>query len=213
LTPTQKRNPNPKKTQILKGEAIYLLGNSNWIRLLFRNEVRIQVGFHKLHLLSLPTILHLGEDFSNLSRTPTNTWRNRHTISAKSTHDLGLNIPNEIDTQSRRNRHTTKHVPSNELPVHVQLIFTDLTRSKLSLSLPPATLPNSNINCKLPTSAQLLTGMHHTCLPYTSHTRTSIHADHRTCLQLSNYMTSGRTHHEPTLTLQLTGSLQFTCLS
>ena len=31
---------------------------------------------------SLPTILHLGENFLNLSQTPTNTWRNRHTISA-----------------------------------------------------------------------------------------------------------------------------------
>ena len=63
------------------------------------------------------TILHLGEDFSNLSRSPTypslspgeidtRSRRNRHTISAyahrtKSTHDLG-----EIDTRSRRNRHT-----------------------------------------------------------------------------------------------------------
>ena len=42
---------------------------------------------------SFPTILHLGEDFSNLSRTPTNIWRNRH--------DLGLSAPNEIDTRSR----------------------------------------------------------------------------------------------------------------
>ena len=39
---------------------------------------------------SLPTILHLGEDFSNLSRTPMNIWQNRHRISAKSTHDLDL---------------------------------------------------------------------------------------------------------------------------
>ena len=34
------------------------------------------------------------------------TWRNRHTISAKSTHDLGLRAPVKIDTRSRRNRHT-----------------------------------------------------------------------------------------------------------
>ena len=39
-----------------------------------------------------------------------------------------------------------------------------------------------------------------------------IHVDHRTCLQLSNYMTSRRTHHESTLTLQLTDSIQSTCL-
>ena len=43
--------------------------------------------------------------------------------------------------------------------------------------------------------------MHHTCLPYSSPMRTFIHADHRTYLQLNNYMTSRRTHHEPTLTL------------
>ena len=50
---------------------------------------------------SLLIILHFSEDFSNLNRTPTNTnispdeidtrsRRNRHTISAKSTHDLDL---------------------------------------------------------------------------------------------------------------------------
>ena len=34
------------------------------------------------------------------------TWRNRHTISAKSTHDLDLRALDEIDTRSRRNRQT-----------------------------------------------------------------------------------------------------------
>ena len=42
--------------------------------------------------------------------------------------------------------------------------------------------------------------------------RNTIRADQRTCLSPSNFMTSRRTHHESTLTLQLTGSLQFTCL-
>ena len=37
--------------------------------------------------------------------------------------------------------------------------------------------------------------------------RTFIYAEHQTCLQLSNYMTSRRTHHEPTLTLKLTSSI------
>ena len=41
-------------------------------------------------IFSLPTILHLGEDFSNLSRSP--TYPNLS--------------PGEIDTRSRRNRHT-----------------------------------------------------------------------------------------------------------
>ena len=39
---------------------------------------------------SLPTILHLGEDFLNLSRSPMNSSLS----------------PGEIDTRSRRNRHT-----------------------------------------------------------------------------------------------------------
>ena len=52
-------------------------------------------------LSPLSIILHFGEDFSNLSRTLTNTWRNQYMISTKSTHDLGLSSPNEIDTRFR----------------------------------------------------------------------------------------------------------------
>ena len=60
--------------------------------------------------------------------------------------------------------------------------------------------------------------MHHTCFPSLHLRRNTIRANQRTCLSLSNFMeiysnmTSRRTHHEPTLTLQLTGSIQSTCL-
>ena len=74
---------------------------------------------------SLPTIHHFGEDFSNLSQSPTNSSLS----------------PGEIDTRSRlersgRNRHTIS------------------AKSTHDLDLEPV--------------AQLSTGMHHTCLPYTS---------------------------------------------
>jgi len=63
-------------------------------------------SFHiikKLYLMFLPSlsILHLSEDFSNLSRTPMSTCRNRHTNSAKLTHDLDLSAAGKIDTRSR----------------------------------------------------------------------------------------------------------------
>ena len=80
--------------------------------------------------------------------------RNRHTISAKSTHDLGLEPLAQLSKQNA--------------PLHAFPLF-HLRRN-------------------------------------------TIRADHRTCLQLSNYITSRRTHHEPTLTFQLSGSLQSTCL-
>ena len=67
---------------------------------------------------SSPNNLHLGEDFSNLSRSPTypslspgeidtrsrlaRTGRNRHTISAKSTHDLGLESVVQLSTGKHR---------------------------------------------------------------------------------------------------------------
>ena len=51
---------------------------------------------------SLPIILHLGEDFLKsepISNVPQSiTWRNRHTISAKSTHDLGLESEAQLST-------------------------------------------------------------------------------------------------------------------
>ena len=81
-------------------------------------------SFHLLYLLS-PIILHLGEDFSNLSRSPTNSSLS----------------PGEIDTRSRRNRHT---------------ISACALRTK------------STHDLGLESVAQLSTGMHHTCPPYTS---------------------------------------------
>ena len=54
--------------------------------------------------------------------------------------------------------------------------------------------------------------MHQHAVPSLYLWRNTIRADQQTCLSLSNFMTSRRTHHEPTLTLQFTGSLQSTCL-
>jgi len=85
-----------KRIQILKGETIHLLGNSTWIRLLFRNEVRIQIGFHKLHQtfisslsLQFSTSVKILQNWAELQRTPIYHL-------AKSTHVLG-----EVDTRSR----------------------------------------------------------------------------------------------------------------
>ena len=99
-----------KGIQILKGEASRLLGNSNWIRLLFRNEVRIQVGFHKLHQafisslsLQFSTSVKISQIWAEIQWIPSGidirSRRNWHT-------KLGLSALNEIDTRSRRNRHT-----------------------------------------------------------------------------------------------------------
>jgi len=87
-------------------------GSANWpAPCVVSRSFVCATSFHLFYLLS-PTILHLGEGFPNLSRSPTNpslspgeidtrSQRNRHIISActlqmKSTHDLG-----EIDTRSR----------------------------------------------------------------------------------------------------------------
>ena len=116
------------------------------------------------YLLSLPTILHLSEDFS---KSELNS--NEHL--AKSTHDLG-----EIDTRSRRNRHTISTWPTDEtgpskrIASNIQLIFTDHTRSNLGRKHSP----NSNINCNIPTSAQLSNGMQHTCLSNTPPKRNTL---------------------------------------
>jgi len=68
-----------------------------------------------------------------------NTWRNRHTISAKSTHDLGLSASDEIDTRSRLSQ--TYEIGSKRIAsTHLQLISNDHTGLKLSLSFPQATL-------------------------------------------------------------------------
>ena len=81
---------------------------------LLQSSFLLPLTFDLCAISSLPTSLHLGEDFSNLSRTPMNIWRNRHTISAKSTHDLNL--------ANRRNQFL-----QNKSPTQVQLISTDLT--------------------------------------------------------------------------------------
>ena len=90
LTPTQKRNPNPKKRSNSPIRKLQLdptpfqkrSPNPSWI-------LQVSLSFH---LLSFPTILHLGEDFSNLSRTPTNS-----------------NVSSgEIDTRSQRNRYKSR---------------------------------------------------------------------------------------------------------
>ena len=64
----------------------------------------LETLFSLFFILSL-YILHLGEDFSNFSQTPMNSERNRHMISTKSTHDLDLCYPGEIDGRSQLNRH------------------------------------------------------------------------------------------------------------
>ena len=76
-------------------------------------------SFHLFYLLC-SIILHLSEDFSNLSRSPTYPSLS----------------PGEIDTRSRRNRYTISAKSTHDLG--------------------------------LESVAQLSTGMHHTCLPYTS---------------------------------------------
>ena len=97
-SPNPKRNPNPKKNPNPKRRS------NSPVRKLQLDLTPFQKRSSNLswipqassifHLLSLPTILHLGEDFSNLSRIPTNS-----------------NISSgEIDTRSRlerseRNRH------------------------------------------------------------------------------------------------------------
>jgi len=127
---------------------------------------------------SLPTILHLGENFSNLSQSPTNSSpspgeidtrsrRNRYTISTKSTRDLGLSALDEINTRS----------------------WLETFNSAIQLECTIHAFPSLHLR------------------------RNTIRADQRTCLSLSNFMTLRRTHHEPILTLQLTGSLSLLVFS
>ena len=135
LTPTQKRNPNPKRRSNSSVRKLQL--DSSPFQDRSPNLSWILQASSSFHLLS-PYNLHHGEDFSNLNRTPIYHL-------AKLTHDLGLSAPNETDTRSRLGQQM-KYVPSNESLVYVQLIFTDLTRSKLSLSLPPATFTKLQIS-------------------------------------------------------------------
>ena len=74
----------------------------------------LPLTFDLCTISSLPIILHLGENFLNLSRTLTNIWRNWYTISAKLTHDLSLSAQNEIVTRSWQNRHTISTWPTDE---------------------------------------------------------------------------------------------------
>ena len=134
-----------------------------------RSFVVWSLCYHLLYLLP-PTILHLGEDFSNLSGSPTNSSL----------------TPSEIDTRSRlersrQNRHTIS------------------TKSTHDLVLKPL--------------AQLSTRMHHMPSLHFTLGELSYMLITEHVSNLSNYMSSRRTHHESTLTLQLTGSLQSTVFS
>ena len=127
--------------------------------------------------------------------------RNRRTISAKLTHDL--------DLANRRNRFLT-----NESPAHVQLIPLIIPDPNWVCRPLRQRSPNSNINCKISNCSSVIQ-TECTIHAFPSHFTEEKHhmsRDQRMCLQLSNWMTSRRTHHEPTLTLQLTGSLQSKCL-
>jgi len=106
-----------------------------------------------------------------MSRTPTNTWRNRHMVSTKSTHDLGLSAPNKNDTRSlwksthdldlnnRRNWFL-----QNESPAHIQLIFTDLIQIEFVVPLGNALqTPISIVKFQLQLS--YLNGMHMHAFP------------------------------------------------
>jgi len=66
--------------------------SSRWVK------KTLPMCFYLLFISSLPTILHLGEDFLNLSWTLMNIWWNWHMISAKSIHDLDFE-------RSKQNRH------------------------------------------------------------------------------------------------------------
>ena len=146
-------------------------------------------------IFSLPTILHLGEVYSNLSRTPMNIWRNRHTISAKSKHDLNLSAPNEIDTQSQWNRHSISTWPTDEIGSfktnrqHMYNWFPLISPDPNWVCRPLRQCSlNSNINCKISTLAQL-SKQNATYMPSnTPPKRNTIWADQRTCVQLSNWM-------------------------
>jgi len=104
------------------------------------------------------------------------------------------------------------------MPTHIQLIFTHHTRSKLSLSSPLATFSKLQHQLyRFQLQLSYPNEMHHTCLPITPPKRYQMSrtTNMSTTQQLNGIpfqMTSRRTQHEPTLTLQLTCSLQSKCL-
>ena len=130
---------------------------------------------------SLTTILHLGEDFPNLNRTPMNIWRNRHTISVKLTHDLGLSTPKEIGTQSRWNWHDLneidtrsrfgqqkKPIPSKRIASTHTIHFQWSHRIHIEFFIPSSNALQTLISiARFQPQLNYPNGMQHTCLPNT----------------------------------------------
>ena len=152
--------------------------------------------------------------------------KSTHTISANLTHDLGLSAPNEIDTWSWRNRYTILTWPIDETysfkriasthtidfhwshQIQIEFVVTTCNSHQTPISIESFQLQLSYPN-----------GMHHTCLPITSPEEKQHHMSRLTNVSTTQQiygtliqMTWKRTHHESTLTLQLIGSLQSTCL-
>ena len=133
---------------------------------------------------------------------------------AKSTHDLG-----KIDTRTQRNRHTISTWPTDETCSFKWIASTRTINFhwsyQIQIEFVVATCNSrqtliSIVSFQLQLSYQLGCTTH--AFPILHLWRTFIHAEHRAWLLLRNFTTSWRLPHEPTLTLQLTGSLQSTCL-